>query len=325
MNPIISIVVPIYNTEAYLAETIESVLAQSFSNWELVLIDDGSTDGSSLICQAYSDQDKRISYHYKPNGGQASARNLGLKLSKGEWIAFLDADDLWLPQKLEHQLKEIEERQPDFLYALGYFYYPEKEEKLEAYDWVSGEMSGDDFFHILYESCAVNTNTVMVKKSLLHEVGSFNEDPILRGTEDWDLWLRIAKNVKNVYGSPNRDVYYRIHPGGIHLQHARMLKGKATIYANYDNDPTINRLIRLRQYRYIYRELLNHLYEEKRFDELKKEFAQFAKKDRFGFGTVKQRILIKILPISLFMWVSQKIIYRIAYRLERLTYFLIKK
>lgn len=325
MNALISIIVPIYNTEQYLAETIESVLAQTYSNWELVLMDDGSTDGTAYICEHYCKQDARITYHYKTNGGQASARNEGIRIALGEWIAFLDADDLWLPKKLENQLKEFTEKQPDFLYGLGYFYYPEKEEKLVAYDWVTGEISGKAFFQILYTSCTVNTNTVLVKKTLFDTVGYFNEDELLRGTEDWDLWLRIAKGVERVYGSPNRDVYYRIHAQGIHLQQARMLKGKAAIYAKYDSDPSIQRLTKLRQYRYVYRELLNRLWEEKRIQELKKEFEQFAQKDRFGFGTLKQRLLIKWLAPSVFMWVSQKVIYRVAYRLERITYFLFLK
>ncbi len=164
MTNLISIIVPIYNTEAFLAKTIESVLAQTYANWELLLIDDGSTDSSSFICEEFAKEDKRTSYYYKTNGGQASARNLGIQKSKGDWIAFLDADDLWLPQKLEHQLKEIDSSQADFLYGLGYYYYPEKENKLERYDWITSERTGESFFQTLYTSCAVNTNTVLVKK-----------------------------------------------------------------------------------------------------------------------------------------------------------------
>ncbi len=325
MMPLISIIVPIYNTEAYLAETIASVLAQTYSKWELLLIDDGSTDESARICKTYSEQDQRISYHFKNNGGQASARNLGIKISKGDWIAFLDADDLWLPEKLSHQIEDIREKQPDFLYGLGFYYYPEKDNQLVSYDWIVGERSAANFFQILYTSCAVNTNTVMIKKSLLQEVGLFNEAPVMRGTEDWDLWLRIAKKVQRIYGSPNRDVYYRIHGNGIHHQHVRMLRGKLAIYEQYDRDPSIGRLKRLRQYRYVYRELMNHLWEEKRIQELNIALRQFAKKDRFGIATLKQRLLFKLLPISTAMYLSQKLVYRIGYRLEGVTYFLFAK
>lgn len=325
MSQLVSIVVPIFNTEQYLDETIQSVLAQTYSNWELILVDDGSTDKSAAICKRYVEKDDRIQYHFKENGGQASARNLGIKKSKGTWIALLDADDLWLPIKLEEQFKIIDTIQPDFLYGMGYFYYPEKAEKLVAYDWITGKRTGADFFQTLYSSCSVNTNTVLVKKELFDTIGYFNEDPIVRGTEDWELWLRISKNGGTVYGAPERNVYYRIHPGGIHFQHIRMLRGKAEIYNHYDNDKSISRLVRLRQYRYVYRELINFLWEENRVTEIKEEFRKFAKKDPYGFGVLKQRLLINILPPKAFMWMSQKVIYRIAYRLEYLTYKLFLK
>ena len=144
----------------------------------------------------------------------------------------------------------------------------------------------------------------------------------MRRAEDWDYWMRIALSVDKVYGSPNRHVYYRIHPGGIHHQHISRLRGKIAIYSQYDNHKNIHRLHRLREYRYTYRELLNFLYAEQKSDQIKSEMANFAKKDPLGIGTLKQRILIKILPIPAFMWVSQKIIYRISYRLESLSYLL---
>ncbi|MFK8046428.1 MAG: glycosyltransferase family 2 protein [Crocinitomicaceae bacterium] len=325
MNELVSIVVPIYNTELYLSETIASVLSQTYNNWELLLIDDGSIDKSAEICRGFSQKDKRIQYYFKQNGGQASARNFGIKKSSGAWIAFLDSDDIWLPSKLEDQFEAVEAHNPDFLYGLGYYFYEEKDEQLVPYEWITGQRSGKDFFQILYASCAVNTNTVLIKKALFETVGFFNESEILRGTEDWDLWLRISKKIDTVYGSPKRNVYYRIHDNGIHLQHVRMLRGKAEIYGQYDNDKKVSRLLRLKEYRYIYREMMNRLWEENKGTEIKLEFKNFVKKDTLGFGTLKQRILIKILPINAFMWVSQKIIYRIAYRLEKLTYTLFLK
>jgi len=325
MNELVSIIVPIYNTEDYLAEAIESVLAQTHHHWELLLIDDGSTDRSAEICQKFLERDNRIQYHYKENGGQASARNLGIKKSNGVWIAFLDSDDIWLPNKLDDQFKSVVEYNPDFLYGLGYYFYEGRKKQLEPYNWVTGKYSGSDFFKILYSSCLVNTNTVLVRKKLFDNVGLFNESEVLRGTEDWDLWMRISKQVKTVYGSPNRNVYYRIHEGGIHLQQVRMLRGKAEIYAQYDNNESISRLLRLKQYRYIYREMMNHLWAENRGNEIKLEFKKLAKKDKLGFGTLKQRILIKITPIKTFMWISQKIIYRMSYRLEKFTYHLFQQ
>lgn len=97
-TPLISIIVPVYNTEKYLDQCIQSVLAQTYTNWELLLIDDGSTDSSGAICDKYAAEDKRIRVFHKENGGVSSARNLGLDNAKGEWITFVDSDD-WVDTK----------------------------------------------------------------------------------------------------------------------------------------------------------------------------------------------------------------------------------
>lgn len=92
-HPFVSIIVPVYNTEKYLSRCIQSVLAQTYTNWELLLIDDGSTDSSGAICDKYAAEDKRIRVFHKENGGVSSARNLGLDNAQGEWVSFIDADD----------------------------------------------------------------------------------------------------------------------------------------------------------------------------------------------------------------------------------------
>lgn len=100
-NPIISIIVPVYNTEKYLRRCIDSVLAQTFTDFELLLIDDGSTDFSPSICDEYARADKRIKTFHKPNGGVSSARNFGLDRANGEWVTFIDSDDYVTPSLLE--------------------------------------------------------------------------------------------------------------------------------------------------------------------------------------------------------------------------------
>lgn len=101
----ISVVVPVFNAEAYLRRCIDSILAQSFMDFELLLIDDGSVDGSGIICDEYAVTDSRIRVYHKPNGGVSSARNLGLKYAKGEWIAFIDCDD-WVEMEYLFHLNE---------------------------------------------------------------------------------------------------------------------------------------------------------------------------------------------------------------------------
>lgn len=100
MNALISVIIPVYNTEQYLVRCVESVLNQSFSDFELLLVDDGSTDGSGEICETYANQDSRIRFFHKKNGGVSSARNLGLEYASGEWVYFVDSDDELMPDGL---------------------------------------------------------------------------------------------------------------------------------------------------------------------------------------------------------------------------------
>ncbi len=120
-EPLVSIITPVYNCERYLADTIESILSQTYENWELLLINDASHDGSSEIAKHYQSKDHRIHlFHLSSNSGAAVARNLGLTRATGKYVAFLDGDDLWKPQKLARQVHFMEKKQlPFYVYKLS--------------------------------------------------------------------------------------------------------------------------------------------------------------------------------------------------------------
>jgi len=105
---LVSVIMPAFNAEKFIAESIESVVAQTYPNWELVVVDDGSTDGTAKIIKRYQAAEPRIKYFYQKNARQGIAKNLGISESYGEYIAFLDADDLWLPEKLDIELDYID-------------------------------------------------------------------------------------------------------------------------------------------------------------------------------------------------------------------------
>lgn len=111
----VSVIIPVYNRAGMLERSVRSVIEQSLSDWELILVDDGSTDGSDLICDAFAAEDARIRAFHKPNGGVSSARNLGLDEARGEWLAFLDADDRFYPDALETMVKKAEQDSLDML------------------------------------------------------------------------------------------------------------------------------------------------------------------------------------------------------------------
>ena len=115
MNELVSIIMPSYNTAKFISKTIESVLEQTYKNWELLIVDDCSTDNTDEIVSKYDD-DRIIYLKNKKNSGAAVSRNKALKNAKGKWIAFLDSDDLWLPEKLERQLKFMVQNNYAFTY-----------------------------------------------------------------------------------------------------------------------------------------------------------------------------------------------------------------
>ena len=122
---LISIIVPVYNAENYLHRCIDSVINQTYSDWELLLINDGSVDNSGAICEDYARQDRRIKYFFKSNGGVGSARNLGLKYASGEWIQFLDSDDWISSECLDICLKEVVDNKLDILQYSHSIAYPD--------------------------------------------------------------------------------------------------------------------------------------------------------------------------------------------------------
>ena len=118
METLVTVIMPVYNAERYMRQSIESILAQTYQNWKLLMVDDGSTDSSADIMQEYCDRDSRVqTIPSTGNEGVASARNKGIIAAEGEYIAFLDSDDLWKPQKLETQINYMQEKNCGFVYS----------------------------------------------------------------------------------------------------------------------------------------------------------------------------------------------------------------
>lgn len=185
----VSVIIPVYNASNYVAKAINSVLAQGYNNYEIIVVDDGSTDETREVLNGYED---RIRYVYQNNAGPAKARNTGIKQARGDYITFLDADDLWLPDKLEKQLSFFNIHPQyslvftDMQHIVGANVIHKSYLKEKNYQYLS---SGSIYENLLRE-CFIFTPTVMVKRECLERVGFFNEN--LRIAEDYDLWLRIA-------------------------------------------------------------------------------------------------------------------------------------
>ena len=212
--PQVSVVVPTYNTAAYIGEALESIFAKAYSNYEVIVVNDGSPDTPELerVLERFSG---RITYLKKPNGGVASARNVGIRVSSGEYIAMLDSDDLFKPQWMRVQVDYLQKHpEIDMVYGDGIVFGTGIPESLVSR--LNPSNGSATFEALVRERCCVPTAGVLVRRSAIFAVGLLDED--LRWGEDFDLWLRLAKE-----GHPigyHRDVIfrYRCHAGGVTSQ-----------------------------------------------------------------------------------------------------------
>ena len=188
MSITVSIVIPAYNAEQYLGETIESVLAQTFDDFELLIIDDGSTDNTAEIVRNYSFKDNRVKLRSQQNQGVSIARNTGIKLAKGEYIAFLDSDDKWLPNKLAVHIEHFNQDS-----NLGASFG--KVEFLTSDGQLTGHLSnslltGIKPEYLLYENPTITTSNIVVRREVFEQVGGFDEQ--ISYSEDLEWLLRLA-------------------------------------------------------------------------------------------------------------------------------------
>lgn len=214
-SPLVSIIMPAYNSELYISESIGSVIAQTYTNWELLVIDDGSTDNTGQIIKEFQQKDPRIKYFYQENARQAKARNLGIKNSNGELIAFLDSDDLWLPSKLELSINEFLKGQQDVLFTNAYVFRDTEQlselECLPDMGVLDKEFSGEQgLSEFLYQN-RIPILTVIAKKEAILKVNGFNDKNISGTAEDYELWLNLLVNGFILRGVSMKLSLYRLH------------------------------------------------------------------------------------------------------------------
>lgn len=183
----ISVILPTYNRAFTLPRAIDSILAQTHTDFELIIVDDGSTDDSLELLSQYKLRDTRIKIICQENHGVSHARNRGIEMAKHDWIAFLDSDDEWLPEKLEMQMSfahsstDIKVIHGEEIWIRdGKFVNPKKKHK----------KSGGRIFSQCLPLCAMSPSTIMIHKEVFYKVGLFNEEFTV--CEDYELWLRIT-------------------------------------------------------------------------------------------------------------------------------------
>jgi glycosyltransferase involved in cell wall biosynthesis len=218
----VSVLIPVYNGAEFVSTAISSALNQRNIEVEVIVIDDGSTDATPAVLASFGD---RIRVLRQSNAGHVKARNNGAKIAQGDWLAFLDADDDWLPDKLAKQLARVEG-------SIG-MVYTERMNFGET-DRVTGNQSdtqelldGDIFEQLLVQGNFVTVSSVIIRKSIYEQLGGFEESLLV--CEDWDMWLRYTAQGGLVGVVREPLTRYRWHPGAMTRNLQRMLEGRLKV------------------------------------------------------------------------------------------------
>lgn len=219
---IISVVIPAYNAGPYIGRAIESVLNQTVLPAEILIVDDGSTDNTIEVVGSYGNRVRLIE---QANAGASAARNAGIEAATGEWIAFLDGDDEWIPEKLERQI-ELLARHPDLVWAMSNYFtcFCDPTHRRTVHDQgrsekrLAGREYYEDYFDAYKAGTSGNTNTMLIRRDVLFEAGLFRVDQPRMNDED--MWFRIAyRHPKIGYAAEPLAIYHRGVGGSIVKSH----------------------------------------------------------------------------------------------------------
>ena len=222
MKPRVSVVLTTYNgaSRGYLVEAIESVLNQSYPDYELLIVDDGSDDHTREQCSAFLGN-SRIRYLYQANKGLAGARNTGIQASYGEFICFLDDDDIWKPNKLQSQIDFIETRLTGIEnWGLLFTWLELIDSQGKLISFRGKRDKGSIYKKLVFENIIGAPSSVLVRRRVLEDIGLFDES-LISSCEDWDLWLRISKKYL-VFPVKDYLVRYREHQNSMSANFDKM-------------------------------------------------------------------------------------------------------
>lgn len=224
---LVSVITPTYNCGRFIAETIEAVQAQTYTDWEMIIVDDCSTDHTKEVVEGYMQTDSRIKYHcLETNSGAAVARTKAMELAQGEYMAFCDSDDLWMPEKLSKQLAFMQEKG----YAFSCTAYEQIDEDGKSLDRVIKTIEKTNYDRLLLD-CPVGNSTVMYNVGVM---GKF-QVPNIRKRNDDALWLQMLKKETYIWGMPDVLMRYRIRSNSISSNKLKVIKYHWILYREIEH------------------------------------------------------------------------------------------
>ncbi|MCC6968119.1 MAG: glycosyltransferase [Nitrospira sp.] len=231
-EPIVSVVIPLYNARDVIRDTVQSVLAQTYRDYEIVVIDDGSTDGSGELVSAFGE---RVRYILQPNGGVAQARNRGITASRGRYIALMDHDDLWEPEKLAKQVAVLEQQPAVGMVVTDVAHIDRAGRSMNEIGPASQPQQ--EFARLFVQGFVPTPSATLIRKAVLEAVGGFDEQFNSAGMDDHELWTRLAATT-TIVGIAEPLTYHRnreTKPADIALGHRPLLINK--LMARFGEDP----------------------------------------------------------------------------------------
>lgn len=307
---------PAYNAEKYIADSITSVLAQTYPHWELIVVDDGSSDRTATIVREFVSRDSRIHYLFQENGRQAKARNNGIESARGSLIAFLDSDDLWIPTKLEIQIEAMAKTNADVVFSEAYMFTDENPYKeTDRLKSSIGQFSGQDFFDSMVLHNQIPVLTVLLKRTALAKTGLFEEGRPYHGGEDYDLWLRLIKAGCLFYGMPDVLARYRRHDNATTTIASNGLKPILAVVQRHISDSRLSVSQKQKRITDLYRELIAALVDEGKISEAKRFVDEQYAWNQNSIVTLLQKLLIKIWPRQ-YNFISRECLYRTEWHLQ---------
>lgn len=313
---LVSVIMPAYNAEKYIAGSIKSVLAQTYSDWELIVVDDGSTDNTAGVVREFVNRDSRIKYIFQQNGRLGKARNTGIGNASGPLIAFLDSDDLWIENKLEMQLRVMAEKDVDVVFSNSYVFRDENPAaETETLQSSTGQLCGPEFFDSLVMGPQIPVLTVLLKRTALDRTDLFEEGREYHGCEDYDLWLKLAKAGCVFYGMPEVLARYRRHGTAMTAIQSNVFKPMLLVVRRHMGDSGLSELEKQKRITGLYRQLIAALIDEGKVSEAKQFVHELYSLNRNSIVTRVQKLLITIWPQQ-YNFISRECLYRTEWHLQ---------
>lgn len=293
---LVSVIMPAYNGERYIGQSICSVLAQTHKSLELIVVDDGSIDGTCEVIRGIQEKDERVKYLFQQNRGQGAARNKGICASKGDLVAFLDQDDLWLEKKLELQIREMKESNADIVFSNGYvFAEDDKNDVNTTFPLVYGRFDGREMFRLLFMQNRIPVLTALVQKDFIVKSGLMEEDRRYQNCDDYDLWLSLARSGASFSGMNDKLVRYRIHSCQASIDGVQMLKAELAVVKKHLPTDLVDEREKLKRVKDLHLRLAAALLVEGR-----KREAKTVLKDLLAEKVLDMNALLQLLALNVF-------------------------